>query len=70
MTGIFYDSEHKRLVRADTHVIEPHWTFVTHQDGATTYQCRRMMREWLSDEELFGIDWTCVHDAEQARMTA
>lgn len=56
MSGIFYDPRAKRLhaVRSSP---EPGWTLVTHNLEAGIYHCRRIMREWLPQEEIFQVDW-------------
>lgn len=58
--GIFYDAEGHRLVRVDGCSPEPGWTLVTHRLDVSAYHCRRIMREWLAEEDLFGIDWSAL----------
>ncbi|MGB4862550.1 MAG: hypothetical protein WBO97_08830 [Tepidiformaceae bacterium] len=57
MSGIFYDPRARRLhaVSCDP---EPGWTLVTHNLEARPHQCRRIMQEWLAQDELFRIEWT------------
>ncbi|MEO8538625.1 MAG: hypothetical protein ABI577_02715 [bacterium] len=57
MSGIFYDPAARRLHAVHTNP-EPSWTLVTHNLDANLHHCRRIMREWLPQEELFHIDWT------------
>ncbi len=57
MSGIFYDPAGRRL-HAVTAGPQPGWALVTHNLDATIHQCRRIMREWVSSEELFRVDWS------------
>ncbi len=61
MSGIFYDPAGRRLhaVRTDP---EPGWTLVTHNLEASVHHCRRIMREWLSSDEMFRIDWSICRE--------
>ena len=56
MSGIFYDPRARRLhaVRSSP---EPGWTLVTHNLEAGRHQCRRIMCEWLPQDEIFQVDW-------------
>ncbi|MBK6320136.1 MAG: hypothetical protein IPI85_08085 [Dehalococcoidia bacterium] len=57
MTGIFYDPKSRRLHAVVT-CPESGWLLVTHNLDAGLYHCRRIMREWLSPEDLFLVEWT------------
>ncbi|MDZ7729471.1 MAG: hypothetical protein U5Q44_15455 [Dehalococcoidia bacterium] len=61
MTGIFYDPYYRRL-RAVHGEPVPGWRLVTHNLGATSHQCRRIMREWLDHDELLYVDWHIDHE--------
>ena len=56
MSGIFYDPRSRRL-HAVRSAPEPDWTLVTHNLEAGLHQCRRIMREWLAQDEIFKVDW-------------
>ncbi|WP_322796842.1 hypothetical protein [Tepidiforma sp.] len=56
MSGIFYDPRTRRLHAVTAHP-DPSWTLVTHNLRASVHQCRRIMSEWLSSEELWLVDW-------------
>lgn len=57
MSGIFYDPSARRLrkVRGSA---DPSWTLVTHNLDAGIHQCRRILREWVSPEDLRTMDWS------------
>ena len=57
MSGIFYDPRSRRLHAVDSSP-EPGWTLVTHNLDAGLHQCRRIMREWLPQDEIFRVDWS------------
>ena len=65
MSGIFYDPRARRLhaVRSSP---DPGWTLVTHNLEAGPHHCRRIMREWLPQDEIFKVEWTINRD----RLTA
>jgi hypothetical protein len=56
MSGIFYDPTARRL-HAIQGTPEPSWTLVTHNLQAGAHQCRRILREWLSADDIWKIDW-------------
>lgn len=57
MSGIFYDSQSRRLRRVRGQA-DPSWTLVTHNLDAGAHQCRRILREWVSPEDLRAIDFS------------
>jgi hypothetical protein len=57
MSGIFYDPRSRRLHAVQSSP-EPGWTLVTHNLEAGMHHCRRIMREWLPQDEMFRVDWT------------
>ncbi|MEI2659847.1 MAG: hypothetical protein V9G11_07855 [Bifidobacterium adolescentis] len=57
MSGIFYDPAERRLHAVQTDP-EPGWTLVTHNLEASVHHCRRIMREWITTDEMFRIDWS------------
>jgi hypothetical protein len=59
VAGIYYDRRAHRL-RAVPGAADPEWTFITHNVAAGRHQCRRIMGEWLSPEELASIDWSAL----------
>lgn len=61
MKGVFYDPGGRRLIRV-TGIPDRQWMFVTHDPNPGTNQCRRILRELLSIEELFLIDWSDIHE--------
>lgn len=65
MSGIFYDPRSRRLhtVRTDP---EPGWTLVTHNLDAGLHHCRRIMREWLPQDEVLLVEWS----VDRERLTA
>ncbi len=65
MSGIFYDPSTRRVLRVQG-TPEPTWTFVTHSLTASVNQCRRILREWISQDELFTIDWSAVEAGHHA----
>jgi hypothetical protein len=56
MTGIFYDPRTRKLHAVITRP-EPGWMLVTHNLEAGLHHCRRIMQEWLTHEDLFGVEW-------------
>jgi hypothetical protein len=65
MSGIFYDSATRRLYAVDE-APDPAWTLVTHNVNAGPHQCRRIMREWLSVEEIWNVDWLIQRERRTA----
>ena len=65
MKGIFYDRAALRL-----YVVEgaphPDWTLISHNLEATPNQCRRVLRELLTVEDLARVDWSGVHGRPRA----
>lgn len=61
MSGIFYDPRSRRL-HAVTSSPDPGWTLVTHDLGARTHHCRRIMQEWLPPDEIHRVEWTIRRD--------
>jgi hypothetical protein len=59
MTGVFYDPATRQLIRV-TGVPEREWLLVTHDLNPGPNQCRRILREWLSTEDLFCVDWSGI----------
>ena len=59
MTGIFYDPRSRRLCGVHDRA-EPGWRLVTHDLAASPHQCRRIMSEWLSPDDLRRVDWTTI----------
>ena len=57
MSGIFYDPR-SRSLHAVQSSPEPGWTLVTHNLEAGLHQCRRIMREWLTQDEVFRVSWS------------
>jgi hypothetical protein len=45
---------------------EPGWTLVTHNLEAGLHHCRRIMREWLPQDEIFLVDWTIHRESRSA----
>ena len=58
MSGIFYDSRSRCLRKVRGQQADPSWTLVTHNLDAGAHQCRRILREWVSPEDLKVIDFT------------
>ncbi len=59
MSGIFYDPSARCLRTVES--AAPHdWTLVTHNLDASINHCRRILREWLTFEELSQVDWSAV----------
>ena len=67
MSGIFYDPKSRNFRRV-VGTPETGWTFVTHNLGASAHHCRRIMREWVSSEELIAIDWSGL-DGNRDRLS-
>jgi len=65
MSGIFYDPVAKRL-HAVTSSPLANWTLVTHNVNAGSHLCRRIMREWMSPEELGSVDWYITRERNSA----
>ena len=61
MSGIFYDPAERRLHAVQTDP-EPGWTLVTHNLEASVHHCRRIMREWITSDEMFRIDWSICRE--------
>ncbi len=59
MSGIFYDPS-ARCLRAVESAAPHDWTLVTHNLDASINHCRRILREWLTFEELSQVDWSAV----------
>lgn len=57
MAGIFYDPRTRRLHAVLGGHPDPAWTLVTHNVHASAHHCRRIMSEWLSQDELWKVDW-------------
>ncbi len=57
MSGIFYDSRARQLRKVQG-CADPAWTLVTHNLEAGEHQCRRILREWVSPEDMRAIDWS------------
>jgi len=60
MTGISYDPFSRRIRALRDGRPEPGWALITHNLQAAPHQCRRIMREWLSSEELGAIDFGAI----------
>ena len=60
MSGIFYDPRSRRLRKVRQGFADPAWTLVTHNLEAGEHQCRRILREWVSLEEMRAIDWSAA----------
>lgn len=59
MSGIFYDPSACCLRAVQT--AAPHdWTLVTHNLDASINLCRRILREWLTQEEISRLDWSTL----------
>jgi hypothetical protein len=58
MSGIFYDSQSRRLRKVREQQADPSWTLVTHNLDAGAHQCRRILKEWVSPEDLRTIDFS------------
>lgn len=56
MSGIFYDPANRSLHHVSD-APQRGWRLITHDMNASTHQCRRIMREWLSTEDLNSIQW-------------
>ena len=41
---------------------EPGWTLVTHNLEAGVHQCRRILREWLPQDEIFRVEWNICRE--------
>jgi len=62
MKGIFYDRATRRLYSVNG-MPDPDWTLISHNLEATFNQCRRVLRELLTMEELANVDWSALrHD--------
>lgn len=59
MTGVFYNPATRQLIRV-TGKPERDWLLVTHDLNPGANQCRRILREWLSPDDLFRIDWSGI----------
>ena len=59
MSGIFYDSRSRQLRKVQGSP-DPAWTLVTHNLEAGEHHCRRILREWVSPEDLRSIDWSAA----------
>ncbi len=62
MSGIFYDSRSRRLRKVRGQA-DPSWTLVTHNLDAGEHQCRRILREWVSPEDLQTVDFSAAGPA-------
>jgi hypothetical protein len=69
MSGVFYNPATRQLLRV-VGMPEREWLLVTHHLNPAANQCRRILREWLSTEELFLVDWSCVDAREDERQSA
>lgn len=69
MSGIFYDPKERRL-RTVQGTPEAEWTLVTHNLNAKPHQCRRIMREWLTADEIWLVDCQAVEAEAQANVRA
>jgi hypothetical protein len=74
MSGVFYNPATRQLVRV-VGVPEQDWLLVTHDLNPGANQCRRILREWLSTQDLFRVDWSgiegvCVEGIFKERRTA
>lgn len=65
VSGIFYDPVARRL-HAVYSSPAAGWTLVTHNVNAGSHQCRRIMREWLSADELWQVDWLIERERRSA----
>ncbi|MFN0147538.1 MAG: hypothetical protein ACKVT1_13575 [Dehalococcoidia bacterium] len=65
MRGIFYDRTALCL-----HLVEgvphPDWTLISHNLDATPNQCRRVLRELLTIEDLARVNWSGVNQRRAA----
>jgi len=59
MSGIFYDPS-ARCLRAMDADAPRDWPLVTHNLDASINLCRRILREWLSPEEVSHVDWSTL----------
>ncbi len=69
MSGIFYDATHRRVVRV-VGTPDPAWKFVTHDLTPAVNHCRRIIREWMSSEDLFLVDWSELNVPYRERRSA
>ena len=65
MRGIFYDPAERRLHAVLTNP-EPGWALVTHNLEASVHHCRRIMREWLSSDDMFRMNWNIERERPSA----
>jgi hypothetical protein len=56
MSGIFYDPTNRRLHAINGSPAEG-WRLVTHNLEASPHQCRRIMSEWLSRQDLLAVEF-------------
>ena len=59
MTGVFYNPTTRQLIRVNGKP-ERDWLLVTHDLNPGPNKCRRILREWLSADELVRLDWSGI----------
>ena len=57
MSGIFYDPASNRLRVITNGQAPAQWALVTHNTAASDNHCRRILREWLSPQDVRSIDF-------------
>jgi hypothetical protein len=67
MSGIFYDPGRKQLHRVSG-APGAGWLLVTHDLDASANRCRRIMREWVTRDELLSIDWHIAAHGQVRRL--
>jgi hypothetical protein len=60
MSGIFYDPRARRVRTVKDGQPERDWALITHNVDAAPHQCRRILRESLSSEEVQVVDFSEV----------